>query len=116
MRLLRLTAGCGKPHVRWCGRGDGRNPVTSTRSKKKLSEDLGKPNAVSGVRVFRFMVKEPEIVDFGAATRIGFFLSDESWEGVSFWLALILHLPSFVGLQRQVSPRENHIGGFHLIG
>ena len=24
------TAGCGKPHVRWCGRGDGRNPVTST--------------------------------------------------------------------------------------
>ena len=26
------TAGCGKPHVRWCGRGDGRNPVTPTRS------------------------------------------------------------------------------------
>jgi hypothetical protein len=25
------TAGCGKPHVRWCGRGDGRNPVTPTR-------------------------------------------------------------------------------------
>ena len=21
-----------KPHVRWCGRGDGRNPVTPTRS------------------------------------------------------------------------------------
>jgi len=28
------TAGCGKPHVRWCGRGDGRNPVTPTRSLK----------------------------------------------------------------------------------
>ena len=28
------TAVCGKPHVRWCGRGDGRNPVTSTRSPK----------------------------------------------------------------------------------
>ena len=27
------TAVCGKPHVRWCGRGGGRNPVTSTRSK-----------------------------------------------------------------------------------
>ena len=26
------TAGCGKPHVRWCGRGDGRNPVTPSRS------------------------------------------------------------------------------------
>ena len=26
------TAGCGKPHVRWCGRGGGRNPATSTRS------------------------------------------------------------------------------------
>ena len=27
------TAGCGRPHVRWCGRGNGRNPVTSTRSR-----------------------------------------------------------------------------------
>ena len=27
------TAGCGKPHVRWCGRGSGRNPVTPTRSQ-----------------------------------------------------------------------------------
>jgi hypothetical protein len=26
------TAVCGKPHVRWCGRGGGRNPATSTRS------------------------------------------------------------------------------------
>jgi hypothetical protein len=26
------TAVCGKPHVRWCGRGGGRNPITSTRS------------------------------------------------------------------------------------
>ena len=25
------TAGCGKPHVRWCGRGGGRNPATPTR-------------------------------------------------------------------------------------
>jgi hypothetical protein len=32
VRPLGPTAGCGKPHVRWCGRGDGRNPVTSTRS------------------------------------------------------------------------------------
>ena len=30
--LMCSIAGCGKPHVRWCGRGDGRNPVTSTRS------------------------------------------------------------------------------------
>src|SRR5580658_3015603 len=28
------TAVCGKPHVRWCGRGGGRNPATSTRSKR----------------------------------------------------------------------------------
>ena len=26
------TAGCGKPHVRWCGRVTGRNPRHSTRS------------------------------------------------------------------------------------
>ena len=26
------TAGCGKPHVRWCGSPDGRNPVRATRS------------------------------------------------------------------------------------
>ena len=25
-RSLRSTAGCGKPHVRWCGRGGRRNP------------------------------------------------------------------------------------------
>ena len=31
------TAGCGKPHVRWCGRGGGRNPATSTRSEKSLT-------------------------------------------------------------------------------
>jgi len=30
--VLGSTAGCGKPHVRWCGRGDGRNPVTPSRS------------------------------------------------------------------------------------
>jgi hypothetical protein len=29
---LDSTAGCGKPHVRWCGRADGRNPVSPTRS------------------------------------------------------------------------------------
>ena len=29
---LGSTAGCGRPHVRWCGRGNGRNPVTPTRS------------------------------------------------------------------------------------
>ncbi|MFZ3056733.1 MAG: hypothetical protein WA098_08255 [Smithella sp.] len=27
-----LIAGCGKPHVRWCGRVMGRNPRDSTRS------------------------------------------------------------------------------------
>ena len=29
------TAVCGKPHVRWCGRGGGRNPVTPTRSRPR---------------------------------------------------------------------------------
>jgi hypothetical protein len=33
VRPLRSTAVCGKPHVRWCGRGGGRNPATSTRSR-----------------------------------------------------------------------------------
>src|SRR5207245_10873197 len=28
------TAGCGKPHVRWCGRVPGRNPRHPTRSAK----------------------------------------------------------------------------------
>jgi len=32
---LGSTAGCGKPHVRWCGRADGRNPVSPTRSGAK---------------------------------------------------------------------------------
>ena len=32
LKSLGSIAGCGKPHVRWCGRGDGRNPVTSSRS------------------------------------------------------------------------------------
>jgi len=30
--LPNSTAGCGKPHVRWCGRANRRNPVSSTRS------------------------------------------------------------------------------------
>ena len=34
--LLDSTAVCGKPHVRWCGRGNGRNPVTPTRSGKGM--------------------------------------------------------------------------------
>jgi len=29
------TAGCGKPHVRWCGRDTGRNPRVSTRSWRR---------------------------------------------------------------------------------
>ncbi len=33
-KLLDSTAGCGKPHVRWCGRDNGRNPVISTRSSE----------------------------------------------------------------------------------
>ena len=33
LRSLDSTAVCGKPHVRWCGRADGRNPVSSTRSR-----------------------------------------------------------------------------------
>ena len=32
VRPLASTAGCGKPHVRWCGRVTGRNPRHSTRS------------------------------------------------------------------------------------
>ncbi len=31
LRRLGSTAGCGKPHVRWCGRVTGRNPRHSTR-------------------------------------------------------------------------------------
>ena len=30
------TAGCGKPHVRWCGRDSGRNPAIPTRSRGGL--------------------------------------------------------------------------------
>src|ERR1700724_1689097 len=33
LRRLGSTAGCGKPHVRWCGRVAGRNPRHSTRSR-----------------------------------------------------------------------------------
>jgi len=34
---LRSTAGCGKPHVRWCGRVSGRNPRHPTRSAREIS-------------------------------------------------------------------------------
>src|SRR5258708_34771960 len=30
---LTSTAGCGKPHVRWCGKEQGRNPLPPTRSR-----------------------------------------------------------------------------------
>lgn len=39
--LLDSTAGCGKPHVRWCGRANGRNPVSSTRSKLEDPKGYG---------------------------------------------------------------------------
>src|ERR1017187_7319684 len=32
VKALVSTAGCGKPHVRWCGRVSGRNPRHPTRS------------------------------------------------------------------------------------
>ncbi len=37
LRLLDSTAVCRKPHVRWCGRADGRNPVSSTRSPRAFA-------------------------------------------------------------------------------
>ena len=50
--LLDLTAVCGKPHVRWCGRADGRNPVSSTRSK--LTESIDTTTA-QGRLIFHVM-------------------------------------------------------------
>ena len=41
------TAGCGKPHVRWCGSPDGCNPVRATRSSKELQPACLKSNVVS---------------------------------------------------------------------
>ena len=35
------TAVCGKPHVRWCGRAYGRNPISSTRSPSSRGSDHG---------------------------------------------------------------------------
>ena len=40
LRPPRSTAGCGKPHVRWCGRAPRRNPGHSTRSRKPASNCL----------------------------------------------------------------------------
>ena len=39
-----------KPHVRWCGRGDGRNPVTPTRSEGCNSRLLTPRTAVLDCR------------------------------------------------------------------
>ena len=36
LRSLGSTAGCGTPHVRWCGRVAGSNPRHSTRSRGPL--------------------------------------------------------------------------------
>jgi len=33
------TTGCGKPHVRWCGKDNDRNPVTSTMSRYYLMRE-----------------------------------------------------------------------------
>ena len=41
------TAGCGKPHVRWCGRVPGRNPRHPTRSGDGSGCDLTRFSAVT---------------------------------------------------------------------
>jgi hypothetical protein len=40
---LRSTAGCGKPHVRWCGRVSGRNPADPTRSSTRSVDRKPRP-------------------------------------------------------------------------
>jgi hypothetical protein len=37
----------GKPHVRWCGRADGRNPVSPTRSVMAIIEFVIEPGSIS---------------------------------------------------------------------
>ena len=49
VRLPGSTAGCGKPHVRWCGRVAGRNPRHSTRSRLAAP----RPSAYSLLRLPR---------------------------------------------------------------
>jgi hypothetical protein len=40
------TAVCGKPHVRWCGRGGGRNPATSTQSLQQCQDARFHPGRI----------------------------------------------------------------------
>src|ERR1035441_4510012 len=59
VRRLGSTAGCGKPHVRWCGRVAGRNPRHSTRSRAPAphrSTERGLPESS----------RYPTITPFGA--------------------------------------------------
>jgi hypothetical protein len=42
------TAGCGKPHVRWCGRVTARNRRDPTRSVRKASRFTSSPAASAG--------------------------------------------------------------------
>ena len=47
------TAGCGKPHVRWCGRVPGRNPRHPTRSRFQLGGEVLAQERVGVHRVAR---------------------------------------------------------------
>ena len=62
VRPPRSTAGCGKPHVRWCGRVPGRNPRHPTRSRRLTPAPLSllcasrsNPTFVAEIRL-RFLV------------------------------------------------------------
>ena len=69
LSLLDSTAVCGKPHVRWCGRTDGRNPVSPTRSCASSSRRL--PYLLKFIEdvALRTMAK------FASAVRLGFLLA-----------------------------------------
>ena len=66
-----LTNGHGRPHVRWCGRGNGRNPVASTRSNYELARPL--PPS-------RLAPQQP--LDRGRETFRGIVFRQPVWDGL----------------------------------
>src|SRR5207245_966193 len=62
------TAGCGKPHVRWCGRVTGRNPRHSTRSVLSESKLMVECNDRSVSMAAQPRTKQAVVTEFRCGT------------------------------------------------
>ena len=67
------TAGCGKPHVRWCGRATGRNPRSPIRSLTASRHERVETERVKSFTYEALLKRDKVNLDI-------FWLKDESLE------------------------------------